>query len=117
MLVAGCGPKTPIQRHPPNPVTGDAGSKTTLDADAYDLLLATHDVIESTKTSLAAGSFPAEQVPTVKATLNATIDGYNALDTAYRTYHADQSPANTAALNTAVANAQSAKQKLASFKK
>jgi len=116
LVVMGCGPKTPIQRHPPNPATGDPGSLTALDADSYDALIGTHDAIEQTKTAIANGGFGTNAAQ-AKTALNITIDAYNIADREYKAYHADQSAANAAKLQDAVGNMQAAKVQLVAVKK
>jgi hypothetical protein len=59
------------------------GTANAFDSDAYDTLLVTRSVIETSKTDLAAGSFPASISANVKTALNTLITAYNALETAY----------------------------------
>jgi len=63
------------------------GSPNAFDSATYDTLVATHSVIESTKTDLAANSFPASISANVKTALNALIQAYDVADTAYQAYH------------------------------
>lgn len=70
VLLAGCA-----ARHP--------GTANAFDSSTYDALLVAHSVIESTKSDISAGSFPANILQNVKAALNGLIDAYDALDVAY----------------------------------
>jgi hypothetical protein len=72
LLIAGCAAHV---QHP--------GTANAFDSDTYDALLVAHSVIESTKSDIGAGSFPANILPGVKVALNGLIDAYNALDIAY----------------------------------
>src|SRR5271156_3502939 len=63
------------------------GSANKFDSDAYDSVLVTHSVIETTKTDLANNAFPASIAGNVKTALNDLITGYNAADAAYQAYH------------------------------
>jgi hypothetical protein len=63
------------------------GSANKFDSDAYDSVLITHSVIETTKTDLANNAFPASIAGNVKAALNYLVTAYNAADSAYQAYH------------------------------
>lgn len=64
------------------------GAKNKFDSDAYDALLVTDSVIQSTKAALTNNSFPAAIAPKVKDALNYVITAYDATDTSYLVYHA-----------------------------
>lgn len=64
------------------------GSVNTFDSVSYDSVLVAHSVIESTKTDLANGVFPATIAPKVKTALNDLVASYNIADSAYQAYHA-----------------------------
>lgn len=100
------------------------GSPNAFDSASYDTLIATHSIIETTKTDLANNAFPVSIAPNVKAALNTLIQAYNAADTAYQSYHsaaltgtataAQQTSvsaaiANVNAATTALTNAKAAK--------
>jgi|SRR6267154_580806 len=94
----------------PKPVVGAANQ---FDSDTYLTLVTTDSVIQNTKAALTANQFPANVVTNVRAALNRLIDAYDAADTVYIVYHnaalAGQStPAQQAAVNTAVGNVQGA---------
>ena len=72
LLLSGCAAQV---QHP--------GTANAFDSSAYDVLLVSHSVIESTKSDISAGSFPANLLPGVKTALNGLIDAYDALDIAY----------------------------------
>lgn len=86
-VLIGCT-KTPIQRHPATAT--DPGSTTQLDADAYDALVFTDKLIQTTKTDLAAGKYGTKS-DTVKSILNTTIKYYDDAQAAYTVEHANQS--------------------------
>lgn len=82
------------------------GAANAFDSGAYDSVLVTHTVIETTKTDLANNAFPANIAPAVKTALNALITSYDAADAAYIAYHnAALAGTATAAQSTAVSNA------------
>jgi hypothetical protein len=82
------------------------GSPNAFDSASYDALIATHSVIESTKTDLANNVFPVSIAGNVKTALNDLVAAYNAADTAYQTYHASAlAGAATVAQQTALQNA------------
>ena len=64
------------------------GAVNPFDSSTYDSLLATHGIIEQTKTDLANNAIPANLVPGVKNALNLLITAYNVTDAAYQAYHA-----------------------------
>jgi hypothetical protein len=65
------------------------GAANSFDSAAYDSLLVTHSIIESTKTDLATSeTFPASIVGNVRTALSYLIDSYNIAQKAYVTYHA-----------------------------
>jgi hypothetical protein len=70
LLLAGCA-----ARH--------SGTANTFDSGTYDALLTTDSVIQSTKTALAQGQFPASILGNVKTALNDLIAAYDAADLAY----------------------------------
>jgi hypothetical protein len=72
LVLAGCAARV---QHP--------GTANAFDSGAYDTLLVAHNVIESTKSDISAGVFPANVLPAVKVALNGLVDAYNALDTVY----------------------------------
>lgn len=110
LSVAACN-KAPVQ-HP--------GAVNAIDSNSYDSVLALKTIIDSTKADLAAGKFSDTLAPKVKALLNNTvIPAYNALDSAYLAYHAAvaaDSNASSAALMTAIGNANDAQQLLVQAK-
>lgn len=59
------------------------GTANAFDSAAYDSLLVTDSVIESTKADLAANKFSASVAPKVKAALNDLIVAYDRADTFY----------------------------------
>lgn len=75
-LLAGCGARA---IHP--------GAANKFDSSAYDALLVTDSVIQSTKTDLANNVFPANVAASVKTALNGLIDAYNVTNVSYRAYH------------------------------
>lgn len=77
IMLTGCAAR-PI--HP--------GAANNFDSTSYDTLTVTHNVIENTKTDLAAGAFSADIVPNIKAALNDLVTAYNVADSAYLAYHA-----------------------------
>jgi len=95
LLLAGCAAR-PI--HP--------GSANKFDSDSYDAVLVAHSVIETTKTDLANGAFPASIAGNVKTAINDLIAAYNIADKAWHAYH-DAALAGTAttALSTTLTNA------------
>jgi hypothetical protein len=95
LILAGCAAR-PI--HP--------GAANKFDSDSYDAVLVAHSVIETTKTDLANGAFPASIAGTVKTALNALIASYDLADSAYLAYHsAALAGTATTAQSTAVTNA------------
>jgi hypothetical protein len=86
LLMAGCAAHV---QHP--------GTANAFDSDTYDALLVAHSVIESTKSDISAGSFPASILPQVKTALNGMIDAYDALDVAYCNPQAGTLPSTGAA--------------------
>jgi len=72
LLIIGCS------AHPIHPGTANA-----FDSNAYDVLSITDNVIQSTKTALAANQFPASISGNVKAALNDLIRAYDGADLAY----------------------------------
>ena len=76
LILAGCAAR-PI--HP--------GAANVFDSNAYDSVLVAHSVIETTKTDLANGAFPASIAGNVKTALNALIASYDAADKLYLVYH------------------------------
>jgi hypothetical protein len=95
LILAGCAAR-PI--HP--------GAANKFDSDSYDAVLVAHSVIETTKTDLANGAFPASIAGTVKTALNALIASYDLADQAYIAYHnAALAGTATTAQSTAVTNA------------
>jgi hypothetical protein len=110
-VLAGCSAN-------PKPVTGSANQ---FDSDSYLALLTTDNVIQSTKAALAAGSFPVSVAPTVKTALNALIKAYDVADPVYITYHnaalaGSSTPAQQAAVTSALANVNTATATLVSAK-
>jgi hypothetical protein len=69
----------------PKPVTGAANQ---FDSDSYLALDTTDNVIQSTKSALAANSFPAAIAGGVKTALNDLITAYDIANATYRAYHA-----------------------------
>ena len=59
------------------------GTVNSFDSSAYDVLLVTDNVIQTTKADLAANKFPAAISGNVKTALNGLITAYDALDIAY----------------------------------
>jgi hypothetical protein len=74
ILIPLCGCAARVQ-HP--------GTANAFDSGTYDTLLVTRSVIETTKSDLAAGAFPASISANVKSALNRLIDAYNTLETFY----------------------------------
>lgn len=131
ILLVGCAAHV---QHP--------GTANAFDSDVYDSLLVAHSVIESTKSDIGAGQFPATILPQVKAALNGLITAYDALDVAYcnpqsgtlpssgatslqcapGSYHAaamagTATPAQSAQIQTQVSNLNSATSTLAAAKR
>jgi hypothetical protein len=95
LILAGCAAR-PI--HP--------GAANAFDSNAYDSVLVAHSVIETTKTDLVNGAFPAGIAGNVKTALNGLITSYDLADQAYIAYHnAALAGTATAAQSTAVTNA------------
>lgn len=88
-----------------NPV--HPGAANQFDSSTYDTLVVAHSLIESTKADLANGTLAGNTASAVKNVLNnGLVPAYNALDTAYRTYHASAlAGAQTAQQQTDVSNA------------
>jgi hypothetical protein len=63
------------------------GAVNKFDSDAYDALLVTESVIQSTKADLTNNVFPTSIAPNVKDALNYLINSYNVADIAYKAYH------------------------------
>jgi hypothetical protein len=59
------------------------GTANAFDSDAYDTLLVAHSVIETTKTDLVNGSFPAGIAGNVARALSGLVRGYNVLEQIY----------------------------------
>lgn len=72
VMLAGC-PKNQI--HP--------GTANAFDSNVYDTLLTADNVIQTTKSDLAANKFPASIAGNVKTALNLLITAYDAADTFY----------------------------------
>ena len=82
------------------------GAANKYDSDAYDAVLVTHNLIETTKTDLGNNAFPASITGNVKTALNDLIKSYDIADTAYVTYHsAALAGTATSAQQTALTNA------------
>lgn len=82
------------------------GSANAFDSNSYDAVLVAHSVIETTKTDLANGAFPASIAGNVKTALNDLIKAYDAADQFYISYHnAALAGTATAAQSTALTNA------------
>ncbi len=77
LVVGGCAAR-PI--HP--------GAANTFDSSSYDALIVAHSVIETTKTDLANGAFPAGWTLKIHEALNGLIRAYDVAQTAYTAYHA-----------------------------
>ena len=110
LSLAGCAAR-PV--HP--------GSPNQFDSSVYDSLIVTHNVIESTKTDLAANKFPASIAPNVVNALNRLVEAYNIADQEYKNYHAlalagTATPADQTALNSKVTDMTSAVTALSSAK-
>lgn len=73
------------------------GTAGNFDSNAYDAILVTHNVIESTKTDLANGVFSPTVAPRVKTALNGLITIYNGADTLYCNPSAGGSPTTSCA--------------------
>jgi hypothetical protein len=63
------------------------GAANQYDSDSYDAVLVAHSVIETTKTDLANGAFPASIAGNVKIALNDLITAYDVAQKAYVIYH------------------------------
>jgi len=87
------------------------GSVNTFDSTSYVSLVTADSVIETTKTDLASGAFPATIAPNVKTALNDLIKYYDIADQAYLAYHASAmqgtpTPAQQAAVTAGLASVQ-----------
>lgn len=110
------------------------GTANTFDSDTYDALLVTNNVINSTKTAYANGSFTSTQQAAVKIALNDLITVYDAAEGLYcgtpvpgttncqpTSYHAlvmagTVTPAQTAAMQTAISSVTTKTSALAAAK-
>ena len=97
------------------------GAINLFDSQTYDTLLVTHTVIESAKADLASGKFPSTVASGVKLAVDNLVTAYNVADTAYQAYHIAASagnvtPAQTAAVSTAISNVNTATINLSSAK-
>lgn len=72
-IMIGCGKAKP-QPLPP-------GAINTFDADAYNTLVTSQAALKQAKSEFGG-------LPAAKGPLNAAIDGYNAAEAAWQTYHA-----------------------------
>lgn len=81
------------------------GSVNTFDSQAYDSILVTKTVIDSTKTDIANGVF-GSLAGTVTTAVDALVTAYNVADTAYQAYHnaAVAGTATTAQINAVTAD-------------
>jgi len=59
------------------------GTANQFDSAVFDTLSTADNVIDTTRTDLAAGKFPASISPSVKSALNGLITAYNLADTFY----------------------------------
>jgi hypothetical protein len=81
------------------------GSVNRFDSDAYDLLLVTDSVIQTTRADIQNGVFSPGLVNNIRNALNGLITAYNAADIAYKEYHsAALAGTATAAQQAAVTN-------------
>ncbi len=97
LFLAGCTKNTTA------PVPGSASN---FDSQSYLSLVTADNVIQSTKTALEAGQFPASIAGNVKTALNALIQSYDVANPIYKAYHAAALAGTaTAAQQTAVTNA------------
>src|SRR5271156_6431527 len=80
------------------------GAANSFDSNAYDALLVTDSVIQSTKADLTNNVFSATVSASVKTALNNLITAYDVADVAYVAYHsaALSAAGATAAQQTAV---------------
>lgn len=97
------------------------GSVNKFDSEAYDVLLVTDNVIQSTKTDLANNVFSAGVAAKVKDSVNYLIQAYNTADIAYKAYHAaavsgGATPAQQAAVTSSLNNVSSATSALVNAK-
>ncbi len=82
------------------------GAANKFDSDAYDVVLVTHAIIETTKADLANNAFPPEIAAKVKVSLNILVRSYDTADSIYIAYHnAALAGTSTVAQSTAVTNA------------
>jgi hypothetical protein len=82
------------------------GSANAFDSNSYDAVLVAHSVIETTKTDLANGAFPASIAGNVKTALNGLIAAYDIAQKALTDYHnAALAGTATSAQSTALTNA------------
>lgn len=72
LFIGGC---SAVKIHP--------GTANAFDSAAYDTLSVTDNVIQSTKTALAANQFPVSIAGNVKTALNILITAYNTADNFY----------------------------------
>jgi len=86
LLLSGCASR-PL--HP--------GTANKFDSTVYDALLTTHNVIESTKTELANGTFPPNVQTKVKDAINLLITAYNDADMLYCNPPAGAGPTDSCA--------------------
>lgn len=89
------------------------GSVNQFDSDTYLTLLTSKAVIDQTKASLAAGSFPTNISGAVKTAVNGAVTAYNLADTAYQALHTSllngtSTPAQQATVTNAVTNLNTA---------
>ncbi len=89
------------------------GSANTFDSQTYVSLVATDNVIQSTKAALSQGQFPASIAGNVKTALNALITAYDVADPIYQAYHTaamagTATPAQQNAVINAMANVNTA---------
>lgn len=63
------------------------GSANTFDSQSYLSLVTADSVIESTKTALVAGQFPASIAGNIKTALNALIQSYDVANPVFVAYH------------------------------
>lgn len=109
----------------PKPVVG---ASNQFDSDTYLTLVTTDSVIQSTKADLVtcaatptACVFTAGIVGNVKTALNGLISAYNAADASWQVYHSaslagQSTPAQQAAVSSAIANVNAATVSLTSVK-
>ena len=87
------------------------GAVNKFDSDAYDILLVTDNVIQTTRADLSNNVFSTTVAVNVKNALNGLITAYNAADIAYKTYHASAiagtaTPAQQAAVTNTLGQVQ-----------